>query len=121
MLRFVSSAVVLMLSVASQASADEDVMASRYGNTTIATNAKGSVTKTYYNADHTLTSVIDGQTLKGTWHLDGGVVCRAYEKPLPGMKNPECRPVQAARKVGETWTVGSGGDTITVKLVPGIQ
>lgn len=120
MSRFSAFAVVALTMMPLASAAEEDVMASRYGNTTVSTNAKGEVTKAYYNADHTMTSVIGGKTFKATWTLKDGIVCRIYEHPLPSMTNPDCRPVQP-RKVGESWSVGSGADKMDLKLVPGIQ
>src|ERR1041385_6971810 len=94
----------------------EDIMASRYGNTTIVTDSKGVQTKLYYNADGTLTGKQSGTAFKGTWKLDKGQVCLMTEPVPQGMTNPFCRPA-IARKVVETWKVGDR----TVTLAKGIQ
>ena len=94
----------------------EDIMASRYGNTTIVTDSMGEQTKLYYNADGTLTGKQGGTTFKGTWKLNKGQVCLTTEPVPQGMTNPFCRPA-VARKVGETWKVGDR----TVTLAKGIQ
>lgn len=120
MSRFSAFALMALTMTPLVCAADEDVMASRYGNTTISTDAKGEVTKAYYNADHTMSSVIGGKTLKATWTLKGNIVCRIYENPLPSMTTPDCRPVEP-HKVGDTWSVGSGANKLEIKLVPGIQ
>lgn len=105
------------------AMADESVIASRFGNTTIATTASGQTVKLYYNADHTFTTKSGTQIVGGTWKLDGSNVCLTYSSgtPLPpGMTNPACVPI-TAHAVGDTWTVGEGTQKRTVTLVQGIQ
>src|ERR1044072_6020382 len=82
----------------------EDLMASRYGNTTIATDAKGVQTKIYYKADGTLTGKQGSMAFKGTWKVAKGQVCLTTEPEPANMPNPFCRPA-APRKVGETWKV----------------
>ena len=93
-----------------------DVMASRYGNTTIATDAKGVETRLYYKADGTLTGKQGDLNFTGTWKVAKGKVCLHTAPTVPGMEEPFCRPV-ASRKVGDTWTSGDR----TVKLVQGVQ
>lgn len=95
----------------------DDVMASRYGNTTITTDASGVQTKIYYNADGTFTGVQASQKFDGTWKIDAsGTLCLTFSAPVPGAPNPTCTPV-AAHKIGDTWT-GAGR---TMTLVQGIQ
>jgi hypothetical protein len=94
----------------------EDVMASRYGNTTIATDAKGVQTKIYYKADGTLTGKQGTMAFKGTWKVAKGQVCLTTQPEPANMPNPFCRPA-SPRKVGDTWKVGDR----TVTLVKGIQ
>jgi hypothetical protein len=94
----------------------DDVMASRYGNTTIATDSKGVQTKIYYSADGTLSGKQGALNFKGTWKIANGEVCLHMSVAVPGMTEPFCRPV-AARKVGDTWKAGDR----TVTLVSGIQ
>jgi hypothetical protein len=94
----------------------DDVMASGYGNTTIATDSKGVQTKIYYNADGTLSGKQGTLSFQGTWNVAKGEVCLHTSTAVPGMAEPFCRPV-AARKVGETWKAGDR----TVTLVSGIQ
>jgi hypothetical protein len=94
----------------------DDIMASRYGNTTISTDANGVQSKIYYAADGTFTGTQSGQNFKGTWKIDGANICLNVDPALPGTPNPTCVPV-TAHKVGDTW--GGGGRTMT--LVQGIQ
>lgn len=108
---------------AGKAMADDSVIASRFGNTTIATTASGQTARLYYNADHTFTMKAGTQTISGTWKLDGDTVCLAYDAGtlLPqGMTNPSCVPM-TAHAIGDTWTVGDGVQKRTITLVQGIQ
>jgi len=96
----------------------DDIMASRYGNTTMATDAKGVQTKIYYQADGTLTAKQGAMDFKGTWKLGAkDQLCLTFDKEQPqGMTNPFCVTV-TAHKVGDTWKAGDR----TVILVKGIQ
>jgi hypothetical protein len=98
--------------------ADDDLMASRYGNTVIAKSTSGPEVHLYYGADHTVTGKVIGMDVKinGTWAMDGNNVCVTYDPPLPTVKNPSCVPL-VAHQVGDSWSYG--GRTIT--LVAGIQ
>lgn len=95
----------------------DDIMASRYGNTTMATDAKGVQTKIYYQADGTLTAKQGAADFKGTWKLGAkNRLCLTFDKQPQGMSNPFC-VTAAAHKVGDTWKAGDR----TVMLVKGIQ
>ena len=94
----------------------DDVMTSRFGNTTIATDSKGVQTKLYYNADGTLTGKQGDMSFKGTWKVANTQLCLTFTTAVPGMSNPFCVTV-SAHKVGDTWQ-GAGR---TVTLVKGIQ
>ncbi len=98
--------------LASSATAADDVMASRYGNTTITSDAKAVTNKIHYKADGTFDGTQGEATFSGTWKLDGkGMVCLTA---IPS--GTLCTPVHA-HDVGETWTAGG----YTIKLVAGIQ
>lgn len=96
----------------------DDIMASRYGNTTMATDAQGVQTKIYYQADGTLTAKQGDMSYKATWKVDAAnKLCLTFSGMAPkGMTNPFCVTV-AAHKVGDTWKA----DDRTVTLVKGIQ
>jgi hypothetical protein len=95
----------------------DDIMATRYGNTTITTQPNGVQIKLYYNADGTFTGKQGDQGFNGTWKLDGaGNICLNFAQPIQGTPNPTCVPV-SAHKVGDSWS--GGGRTMT--LVQGIQ
>jgi hypothetical protein len=107
------------LMLAGPALADDSVLASRFGNTTITKDASGNETRLYYSADHTVKVKAGGKETNGTWKIDGGTICLTYANPaaLPaGTPNPTCVPV-SEHKVGETWSAGP----YTVTLVAGIQ
>jgi YD repeat-containing protein len=108
--------IVAALALSVTAAHAGDVMASRYGNTTITTDASGVQTKLYYNADGTFTGKQGTFGFTGTWKLDGNTICLTFNPAPPGAPNPTCTPV-SAHKVGDTWS--GGGRTIT--LVQGIQ
>ena len=121
MLKTILASLAALALAASAAFAVDDVMASRYGNTTEATDAKGAVTKVYYKADGTFTAKAGDVATAGTWKVDAGKICLTYTGATPpGMTNPFCVPV-AAHKVGETWTSGEGDQKRTVKLIAGIH
>jgi hypothetical protein len=114
--------VAFALSFATAALAAPDVMASRYGNTTVVTDSMGMVTKLWYSPDHTFTGTQGDMALKGTWKVDKGTICLTYDTP-PKMgsgtvPNPECVPVKA-RKVGDTWSDGDGANKITITVIKG--
>ena len=101
--------------------AADDVMATRYGNTTVSTDAKGQQTEVYYKADGSFTAKAGDQATAGTWKVDAGKICLTYTGATPpGMPNPACFPV-TAHKVGDKWTVGDGDNKRTVELIAGVQ
>lgn len=98
--------------LAGSAVAAEDVMASRFGNTTITRDANGVINKIHYKADGTFDGTQGDATFSGTWKLDDkGRVC------LTSIASGTlCTPAYA-HHVGDTWTAGG----YTVSLVAGIQ
>jgi hypothetical protein len=110
------AATVALFALTAIAYAGDDIMASRYGNTTIATDSKGVQTKLYYAADGTFTGKQGSLAFKGTWKVADGKVCLTFTPSVPNYTNPFCPPV-TAHNVGDTWS--AGGSTVT--LVKGIQ
>jgi len=95
----------------------DDVMASRYGNTTIATDKNGVVTKLYYSAGGTFAGKQGTLDFGGTWKIDPpGTICLVFPQKVVGMTSPFCAPV-AAHKVGDKWTAAGN----SLSLVQGIQ
>jgi hypothetical protein len=114
---FLVASVALVVSSA-VAFADDDIMATRYGNTVIVNSVNRPEAHLYYNADHTFTGKVIGMDfqLRGTWRTDGADICMNYDPPPPGVTNPSCVPAEA-HQIGDTWK--SQGHTVT--LVQGIQ
>jgi hypothetical protein len=111
--------IAVLVCLASPAIAAEDVMSTRYGNTTVAIDVHGAESRTWYNADHTFASTQGGVQLKGTWSLEGNTLCRHYDVAPPGAPNPYCFPADKLRRVGERWTVGEGERKMSLTLVEG--
>ena len=114
-MRAVLLGAALAIAAIGPALAGDEVLASRFGNTTI-TKAGGVENHVYYAADHTFTAKQGATTAKGTWKIDGSTICLTFETPVPGTPNPACAPV-SDHKVGDTWSAGP----YTVSLVAGIQ
>jgi hypothetical protein len=123
-MRAVLLGAALSLALAAPVFADEDVMASRYGNTTDSVDAQGIHTKLYYAADHTFKAAIADVQVHGTWKVDNGTVCLTFVDPPANLPttfpNPTCLPV-TAHKVGDSWTTGEGAMARSVTIKPGIQ
>jgi len=117
-MRLIIASGIALLAATSLAFADDDIMASRYGNTVIAKGPGVPEVHLYYNADHTFSGKVVGMTiqLKGTWELKADQVCSTYDPPPPGVTNPICSHLDP-HKVGDSWTAGERN----VTLVQGIQ
>jgi len=118
-MRLVLLCAAMTAMTAGAALADDSVLASRFGNTTITKDGAGNETRLYYAADHTFKVKAQGQTTNGTWKIDGGTICLAYANPAAlaaGTPNPTCVPV-SNHKVGDSWSAGP----YSVSLVAGIQ
>lgn len=105
-----------LLAAAGVAYADDDPMASRFGNTTIATDRDGTQTKIYYRADHTLTAVSGFWASKGQWEIKDGQLCLTYENTRPKVGTRECVSADA-HKVGDKWK--HNGKSVT--LIEGVH
>ena len=106
----------LLVAATVPALAGDEVLASRFGNTTITKDAQGNERHVYYKADHTFTGKQGTATFSGTWKVDGSTICLTADQPIPGVPNPICTPVEA-HNIGDTWQAGP----FTVSLVAGIQ
>lgn len=96
--------------------ADDSVMATRFGNTTITRDASGIERHVYFKADGTFTGKRGAIKFSGTWKLKTGMICLTTAIAVPGIPNPACAPV-SAHKVGDRWKTGPN----TTSLVAGIQ
>ncbi|HEY4942561.1 MAG TPA: hypothetical protein VII56_14125 [Rhizomicrobium sp.] len=115
-MRAILMGAVFAVAAAAPALAGDEVLASRFGNTTITKDAAGTENHVYYNADHTFTGKQGANGFKGTWKIDGGTICLTADPAIPNTPNPACAPV-SNHKIGDTWTAGP----FTVSLVAGIQ
>ena len=104
------------VALSASAAVADDVMATRYGNTTNATESNGTQTKLYYKADGTFTGNQGELAFSGTWKLSGNKICLHFDKAVPGYAEPFCPSIEA-HKVGDTWK--AAGRTVT--LVKGVQ
>ncbi|HLF24283.1 MAG TPA: hypothetical protein VI565_10215 [Burkholderiales bacterium] len=105
------------------ASAQDDPMTPRYGNTVVVKSAAGEELKLFYNADHTMSATnAKGESMKGTWELNDGNICVTQTEPAPKpedtMPATQCNPFQP-HNVGDTWTLGEGENTVTATIVQG--
>ena len=116
-MRILLGALAALALSATAAFAGEEVMASRFGNTTITSDASGMSSKIYYEADHSFTGIQGELQLAGTWEVTGSQICLTFSSEAPpGYPNPICTPV-SNHAVGETWSAGP----FTVQLVAGHQ
>ena len=98
---------------------DDDIMATRYGNTLVIHDTFGT-SRVYYNKDHTYSAASWLGDVSGHWKIENGKMC-LYADKHPALyslrySNPECDAI-TAHKVGDKWTE-SGRD---FELVQGIQ
>ena len=114
-------AALAAIALTTSAFAGDEVMATRFGNTTKVTYPGNMVVKIWYSADHTFTGESGGNAIAGTWKIDGDKICvTTTTGSMPNMPATQCNPV-AARKVGESWTLGEGAQQIKVELLAGKQ
>ncbi len=98
---------------------DDDIMGTRYGNTTVIHDALGT-SRVYYNQDHTFKAASWLGDVTGTWKIENGKICLYAEKypmlyPLK-YSNPECDVIEL-HKIGDKWKQEKGD----FELVQGIQ
>jgi hypothetical protein len=96
----------------------DDIMMSRYGNTTMVTDAKGVQTRLYYQAGGSPTGKQGSMNFEGTWKVDASNrLCLTFKQPVQGFTNPTCVAV-TAHKIGDSWQSANGD---RVMLVKGVQ
>lgn len=98
---------------------EDELMASRYGNTLVIKDLLGT-SRVYYNKDHTFHAASWLGDVKGDWKIENGKMC-LYAKDYPityklKYKIPECDDI-SVHKVGEKWEENGR----KYELVPGIQ
>ena len=83
----------------------DDVMASRYGNTTIALDPDGSTTRLFYRADHSFVAKRADWQSDGSWAVENGKLCLSYKITRPGVGDKECVSSEA-HAIGDVWIHG---------------
>jgi len=115
----IAAVALLALTSAAFAATEEEIMASRYGNTLVIKDMFGT-SRVYYNRDHTFEALSWVATVKGTWKIENGKMCLyAIDPPLvyrAKYSNPECDAIEV-KQVGDKWDIGSRH----YELVQGIQ
>lgn len=100
---------VALATAAFAAPTEEELMASRYGNTLVIKDTLGT-SRVYYNADHTFKAVSWLGDVTGHWKIENGKMC-LYAEQYPLLYKlkyniPECDAIEM-KKVGDTWDIGS--------------
>jgi hypothetical protein len=121
MKRFVLAAAAILMSAGV---AHADPFAGMYGNTIAITGADGTKSTAFVNADMTWEQhLASGAVMKGTYTWkDARTVCFTLTDPAPtsGDAAPNCSPVPADHKAGDTWTETSPkGQTLTYTVTAG--
>jgi hypothetical protein len=107
---------IVALTLTPALAGDAEIMAPRFGNTTITKDAAGTENHLYYAADGSFTGKQGATPIQGTWKITSGTMCLTADPPIPNTPNPTCAPI-SAHKVGDTWSAGA----YTISLVAGIQ
>lgn len=114
-----SIAVLVAFSTSAFAATEDEMMASRYGNTLIIKDSLGT-SRVFYNKDHTYLAASWIGDITGHWKIENGKMCLYAEKYpfLYTMKYsiPECGVIEI-RKLGDKWDKNG----FHYELVEGIQ
>jgi hypothetical protein len=76
---------------------------SRVGNTIVAKDPDGTVTRIYWRPDHTFAATRPGWKTEGTWKVEGTSLFLHYNIARPNMGSDEEMKNATPRKVGEIW------------------
>jgi hypothetical protein len=118
-MRFGIIAVSLITLTAAAYAGDDDIMGTRYGNTTLVHETLGT-SHIYYKQDHTFTGGNWILNVSGKWDIsdtkDGKQICLHWDSTPLGHPNPQCEAV-ALHQIGDKWTLGGRN----FELVQGIQ
>ncbi len=110
---------VALATAALAAPTEDELMASRYGNTLVIKDALGT-SRVYYNKDHTFLAASWLGDVKGHWKIENGKMC-LYAEQYPLLYKlkysiPECDAIEM-KKVGDKWDMNGRH----YELVQGIQ
>ncbi len=119
-MRFIIMAVsCVALASAALAASEDELMASRYGNTLVIKDTLGT-SRVYYNKDHTFLAASWLGDVTGHWKIENGKMCLYAEKypMLYKLKYsiPECDEIEL-KQVGDKWDLKGRH----YELVQGIQ
>ena len=110
---------IAAFSLAAYAASEDELMASRYGNTLVIKDSLGT-SRVYYNKDHTFLATSWLGDVSGHWKIENDKMCLYAEKypVLYRLKYsiPECDALEA-KKVGDKWDMNGRH----YELVEGIQ
>lgn len=113
------AASILVLSAGAFAAGDDEIMGSRYGNTTVIHQTL-KTTRVWYSKDHTFAAANWLGSISGTWKIENAKICLYADKTPPlysqFYSNPECDVIEA-HKAGDKWKQEKGD----FELVQGIQ
>jgi hypothetical protein len=98
--------------------AADDVMASRYGNTTLALYPDGSVTRLWYNAEHTFRAKHGATEFNGIWKIANGELCLEYRLSKLTPYETECFHANP-HAIGDVWLEGPRHITLIAGVVTG--
>lgn len=110
---------VAALACAAFAATEDELMASRYGNTLVIHDTFGT-SRVYYNKDHTFKAASWLGDVTGHWKIENGKMC-LYAEQYPMLYKlkysiPECDAI-SVHKVGDKWAENGRN----YELVEGIQ
>jgi len=108
-LGIIALSLVALSSAAFAAPTEDELMATRYGNTLIVKDMLGT-NKIYYNQDHTFKAVSWLGDVTGHWKIENGKMC-LYAEQYPALYRlkysiPECDAIEM-KNVGDKWDIGS--------------
>ena len=104
-----------------------DTMAETIGNTVLATNDKGEMTKLWFKADGSYSGEDSkGQKFTGHWAIKNGKYCGTADLPATAPANTpkpteQCQDYQGNHKAGDKWTQNdSMGKPVTIEIKAGM-
>jgi hypothetical protein len=105
----IAVSLVALATAAFAAPTEDELMASRYGNTLVIKDTLGT-SRVFYNKDHTFKALSWLGDVTGHWKLENGKMC-LYAEQYPLLYKlkysiPECDPIEI-KKVGDKWDIGS--------------
>jgi hypothetical protein len=91
-----------LLALVAPAMAGDEAMTSRYGNTTIAMDKDGTLTRLFYRADHSFVAKRADWQSEGRWSTADGKLCLSYNSARPGVGDHECVSCEP-HAAGDVW------------------